>query len=144
MAGEVRITVVGNAVADPEVKFTPSGRAVCSLQIAVTERRNSGGTWEDVGSSFYKVQAWGPLAENIAESISKGARVIATGELRQRQYENKDGEPRSVWELTADEVGPSLKFATATVERVRRNTSADAAPAAPHLQPVNGKHAAAV
>lgn len=132
MAGEIAVSVVGNITDEPELHFTPAGRAVVSFTVASTERRNKGGRWEDAGTTFLRVSAWGTLAQNVAESVAKGDRVLVAGILRQRTYENGDGDKRSVFEVTADEVGPSLKWASATVVRTTRAGSA-AAPADPVL-----------
>lgn len=119
MAGETNITVVGNVVNDPEMRFTPSGAAVTNFRIASTPRRYNSQTnkWEDQGALFLTVNVWRKAAENVAESLAKGMRVIVTGNLRQRAYQNKDGENRTVYEIEADEVGPSLRYASAQVNR---------------------------
>lgn len=122
MAGETNITVVGNIVADPELRFTPSGAAVCNFRIASTPRSFNKQTnqWEDGEALFLTVNVWRQAAENVAESLSKGMRVIVTGRLNQRQYETREGEKRHVYEVEADEVGPSLTFAKADVQRNER------------------------
>lgn len=113
------ITICGNAVNDPELRYTPSGQAVASLNIAVNHRRFNKQTseWEDDGADFYSVSVWGKQAENVAQSITKGMRVIVTGALKSRSYETREGEKRTVWEITADDIGPSLKNAEATVRK---------------------------
>jgi single-strand DNA-binding protein len=111
------ITIVGNLTEDPEVRFTPNGAAVCNFQVAVTPRLRDGDTWRDGETSFYPVSVWRAMAENVAESLSKGARVIVTGRLEERRWETPEGQRRSRFEITADEVAPSLKFATAEVSR---------------------------
>ena len=123
--GETNITVVGNIVADPELRFTPSGAAVCNFRIASTPRTFNKQTnqWEDGEALFLTVNVWRQAAENVAESLSKGMRVIVTGRLKQRSYETREGEKRSVFEVEADEVGPSLSFAKANVQRVQRGNS---------------------
>jgi len=124
MAGN-NITVVGNVTRDPELRFTPSGQANARLGVAVNRR------WQDKGSgewqeatSFFDVVCWRELAENAAQSLKKGTRVIVTGRLEQRTYE-REGEKRSVVEIIADEVAPSLRWATATVEKTDRRGPAD-------------------
>lgn len=122
-------TIVGNLTNDPELKFTPSGAAVANFTVAVSKRVKEGDKWVDGPSSFYRCSIWRQYAENIAESLSKGTRVIVTGEMHQREYEDKQGEKRSVWELHADEVGVILRYATARVTRVERaRTGVDAIP----------------
>jgi single-strand DNA-binding protein len=112
--------IVGNLTDDPELRFTQGGAPVCNFRVAVTPRRPDGkGGWEDGDTSFYQVVAWRSLAENVAESLSKGARVLVYGTLRQRSWETPEGERRSVVEVQADEVGPSLRWATAKPERTR-------------------------
>ncbi|MCK2200203.1 single-stranded DNA-binding protein [Corynebacterium callunae] len=117
--GDTPITFVGNMVADPELRFTPSGAAVCNFRMASTPRSFNRQTnqWEDGEALFLTVNVWRQAAENVAESLSKGMRVIVTGRLKQRSYETREGEKRSVFEVEADEVGPSLAFAYANVHR---------------------------
>ncbi|MDT9407624.1 single-stranded DNA-binding protein [Corynebacterium rouxii] len=117
--GDVNITVVGNLVADPELRFTPSGAAVANFRIASTPRRYDSQTnqWVDGEALFLQCNIWRQAAENVAESLTKGMRVIVTGRLRQRSYETREGEKRSVMELEVDEVGPSLRYAAASVNR---------------------------
>ncbi|QGU03188.1 Single-stranded DNA-binding protein [Corynebacterium kalinowskii] len=119
MAGDTVITVVGNLVADPELRFTPSGAAVANFRIASTPRtfdRNSN-QWVDGEALFLACNVWRQAAENVAETLTKGMRVIVQGRLKQRSYETREGEKRTVFELEVDEVGPSLKYATAQVNR---------------------------
>ena len=120
--GETSITVVGNLVADPELRFTPAGAAVANFRIASTPRRFNRQTsqWEDGEAMYLTCNAWRQAAENVAESLSKGMRVIVQGRLRQRSYESREGERRSIFEVEVDEVGPSLSFATAQVTRASR------------------------
>lgn len=120
--GETSITVVGNLVADPELRFTPAGAAVASFRIASTPRRFNRQTsqWEDGEAMYLTCNVWRQAAENVAESLSKGMRVIVQGRLRQRSYESREGERRSIFEVEVDEVGPSLSFATAQVTRASR------------------------
>jgi len=123
MAGETIITVVGNLVDDPELRFTPSGAAVANFRIASTPRTLDRQTneWKDGDSLFLSCAVWKQAAENVAESLQKGMRVIVQARLKQRSYENSAGEKRTVIELEVDEVGPSLKSATAKVTRAARN-----------------------
>lgn len=119
MAGETVITVVGNLVDDPELRFTPSGAAVANFRVASTPRtfdKNSN-EWKDGDALFLSCSVWREAAENVAETLTKGLRVIIQGRLKQRQYETREGEKRTVVELDVDEIGPSLKYATAKVTR---------------------------
>jgi len=113
------VTIVGNLTDDPELKYTPNGAAVANFSVAVSRRvRNEAtGQWEDADTSFLRVNVWRSLAENAAESLTRGMRVIVTGRIRQRSWETPEGDRRSVVEIEADEIGPSLKWATAKVER---------------------------
>jgi single-strand DNA-binding protein len=122
MAGETVITVVGNLVDDPELRFTPSGAAVANFRIASTPRTLDRQTneWKDGDALFLSCSVWRQAAENVAESLQKGMRVVVQGRLKQRQYETREGEKRTVVELDVDEVGPSLKYATAKVSRTTR------------------------
>ena len=123
MAGETIITVVGNLTDDPELKFTPSGAAVANFTVASTPRTFDRQTneWKDGDALFIRCAAWRQLAENVAESLTKGQRVIVTGALRVRQYERQDGGKGTSVELNVDEVGPSLKFATAKTTKATRS-----------------------
>jgi single-strand DNA-binding protein len=123
MAGETVITVVGNLVADPELRFTPSGAAVANFRIASTPRTfdRQANEWKDGESLFLSCSVWREAAENVAESLTKGMRVIVQGRLTQRSYETREGEKRTVVELQVDEVGPSLRNATAKVTRAQRS-----------------------
>lgn len=127
MAGDTVITVIGNLTADPELRFTPSGSAVANFTIASTPRSfdKSTGQWVDQDALFMRCSIWREAAENVAESLAKGVRVIAQGRLVQRSYETKEGEKRTVVELQVDEIGPSVRYATAKVTRTTRsgNTS---------------------
>jgi len=111
------ITVVGNLTKDPEIRYTSGGRGQASFGIAVSRRYQVNGEWQEQ-TSFFNVVAWGTLAENAAASLTKGTRVVVTGRLEQRSYETKEGEKRSVVEVIADEIGPSLRWARADIERV--------------------------
>ncbi|QWC86410.1 single-stranded DNA-binding protein [Nocardioidaceae bacterium] len=119
MAGETVITVVGNLVDDPELRFTPSGAAVANFRIASTPRTFDRQTneWKDGEALFLSCSVWRQAAENVAESLQKGMRVVVQGRLKQRSYETREGEKRTVFELEVEEVGPSLKYATAKVAR---------------------------
>ncbi|GHC44327.1 MULTISPECIES: single-stranded DNA-binding protein [Streptomyces rochei group] len=119
MAGETVITVTGNLVDDPELRFTPSGHGVAKFRIASTPRTfdKSTNEWRDGESLFLTVEAWRKLGENVAESLQRGMRVIVQGRLKQRSYEDSNGTKRTVYELEAEEVGPSLKNATAVVTK---------------------------
>lgn len=123
MAGETTITIVGNTCADPELRFTQSGAAVCSFTVASTPRTfdKQSGDWKDGEALFLRVNAWRQLAENTGESVRRGTRVVVTGRLRQRSFETKEGEKRTVVELEADEVAVSLRYATATVNKADRS-----------------------
>src|SRR6266576_2711216 len=122
MAGDTVITVVGNLTADPELRFTPSGAAVASFTIASTPRTFDRNTneWKDGDALFLRCSIWRQAAENVAESLTKGMRVVVQGRLRQRSYETREGEKRTVVELDVEEVGPSLKYATAKVTKAAR------------------------
>ena len=119
MAGETTITIVGNLVADPEIRFTPRGDAVASFTVASTPRTfdRASGEWVDGDAMFLNCSIWRQAAENVAESLTKGMRVIVQGRLKSRTYETRDGNRRTVLEVECDEVGPSLRYATATVNR---------------------------
>ncbi len=137
MAGETVITVVGNLTADPELKFTQSGAAVANFTVASTPRSfdKQSGDWKDGEALFLRCSVWRQPAENVAETLTRGARVIVQGRLRQRSFETREGEKRTVVELEVDEIGPSLRYATATVNRATRSSDAggysSARPAAP-------------
>lgn len=118
------ITIVGNATRDPELRFTTGGRAVASFGVAVNRRWQQNGEWQEQ-VSFFNVVAWADLGENLATSITKGARVIVHGRLDQRSWETDEGEKRTVWELVATEAGPSLRWATAQIERTERTQGGD-------------------
>jgi single-strand DNA-binding protein len=122
MAGETVITVVGNLVDDPELRFTPSGAAVANFRIASTPRTFDRQTneWKDGDALFLSCSVWRQAAENVAESLQRGMRVIVQGRLKQRSYETREGEKRTVIELEVEEVGPALKYATAKVTRTTR------------------------
>jgi single-strand DNA-binding protein len=121
MAGETSITVVGNLTADPELRFTASGHAVASFTVASTPRTfdRQSNEWKDGETLFLRCSVWRQYAENVAESLTKGTRVIVVGRLRQRSYE-KDGQTRTSYELDVDDIGPALRTAKAKIERVQR------------------------
>jgi single-strand DNA-binding protein len=123
MAGETTITVIGNLTDDPELKFTSSGVALCKFRVASTPRTmdKDSGTWKDGDPLFLACTMWRQSAENVAESLTRGARVVVVGRLRQRSYETQQGEKRTVYELEVDEVGPSLRYATAKVQKMQRS-----------------------
>ncbi|MCI2421147.1 single-stranded DNA-binding protein [Saccharopolyspora sp. K220] len=125
MAGETVITIVGNLTADPELRFTPSGAAVANFTVASTPRvfDRQSGEWKDQEALFLRCSIWRQAAENVAESLVRGSRVLVTGRLKQRSFETKEGERRTVVELDVDEIGPSLRYATAKVNKATRNTS---------------------
>jgi single-strand DNA-binding protein len=124
MAGDTIITVVGNLTADPELRFTPSGAAVANFTVASTPRTfdRQSNEWKDGEALFMRCNVWRQAAENVAESLTRGARVVVTGRLKQRSFETREGEKRTVVELEVDEIGPSLKYATAKVNKVSRGS----------------------
>ncbi|MFI6105814.1 single-stranded DNA-binding protein [Streptomyces sp. NPDC051310] len=119
MAGETTITIVGNLVDDPELRFTPAGAAVCKFRVASTPRTFNKTTnqWEDGEALFLTCSVWRQAAENVAETLGRGMRVIVQGRLKQRSYEDREGVKRTVYEIDADEVGPSLSYASAVVTK---------------------------
>ena len=125
MAGETIITVVGNLVADPELRFTQQGLAVANMTIASTPRNfdRQANEWKDGDALFLRASVWREFAEHVAGSLTKGMRVIATGRLKQRSYQDKEGNNRTAIELEVDEIGPSLRYATAQVTRAASGTS---------------------
>ncbi len=122
-AGDTQITVVGNLVDDPELRFTPAGQPVARFRVASTPRfrDNASGEWKDGDSLFLTCNVWRQAAEHVAESLQRGMRVIVSGRLRQRTYETKEGEKRTVYEVEVDDVGPSLRNASAEVKRANRS-----------------------
>jgi len=123
-AGDVTITVIGNLTDDPELRFTPSGAAVAKFRVASTPRilDRTTNEWKDGEPLFLTCNVWRQAAENCAESLQRGARVIVSGRLKQRSYETREGEKRTVMELEVDEIGPSLKYATAKVQKMSRSS----------------------
>lgn len=135
MAGETTITVIGNLTDDPELRFTPTGAAVAKFRIASTPRTHdrASGEWKD-GPPLLACTVWRQMAENVAESLSKGNRVVVSGRLTQRTYETREGEKRTVMELQVDEIGPSLRYATVKVSKVQRSGApSGGAPAPAHV-----------
>jgi single-strand DNA-binding protein len=126
MSGEATVTLVGNLTADPELRVTPSGDPIASFTVASTPRvlDRTSGQWNDGDTLYLRCSAWRQLAENVAESLSTGTRVWVQGRLKQRSFETREGDKRTVLELDVDEIGPSLKFATTTVYRAERGTNA--------------------
>jgi single-strand DNA-binding protein len=124
MAGDTVITIIGNLTGDPELRFTPSGAAVANFTVASTPRQfdRTSNDWKDGETLFMRCSVWRDAAENVAESLQRGTRVLVSGRLKSRSYETKEGEKRTVIELDVDEVGPSLKYATAKVNRTQRGT----------------------
>ncbi len=120
--GDTTITIVGNLTADPDLRFTPSGAAVANFTVASTPRiyDRQSGEWKDGDALFLRCNIWREAAENVAESLTRGSRVIVTGRLRQRSFETREGEKRTVYEVEVDEVGPSLRYATAKINKVSR------------------------
>jgi single-strand DNA-binding protein len=110
------ITLVGNLTRDPELRFTTGGRGVASFGIAVSRRYQVNGEWQEQ-TSYFNIVAWGQLGENAASTLTKGMRVVVSGRLEQREYQNREGEKRTAIEINADEIGPSLRWATASIER---------------------------
>jgi single-strand DNA-binding protein len=123
VAGDTVITVIGNLTADPELRFTPSGAAVANFTVASTPRTFDRQTneWKDGEALFLRCNIWREAAENVAESLTRGARVIVSGRLKQRSFETREGEKRTVVELEVDEIGPSLRYATAKVNKASRS-----------------------
>lgn len=122
-AGDINVTVVGNLTNDPELRFTPSGAAVASFTVATSSRLLDKTTneWKDGDPTYLRCSVWRQYAENVAESLTKGTRVIVSGKLKQRSFETREGEKRTVMEVEVEDVGPALRFATAKVNRVQRS-----------------------
>jgi single-strand DNA-binding protein len=123
---DTHVTITGNLTDDPEVSFTPNGAAVCNFRLAVTARIKDGDSWRDGDTSFFRITAWRQLAEHVGDSLSKGDRVIVAGQLRMRAWETPEGDKRQVVEVTAEEAGPSLKWATAKPERASKTSGKQA------------------
>ena len=123
MASDNCITLVGNITDDPELRFTPSGRPVANFTVAVNRRwKNQDGQWEDKLDGFFRCNCWRDMAENVAESLQKGMRVMVVGRLQQRSWDDQEGNKRSAFEIQVDEVGPSLRWATAQVQKSQRSS----------------------
>lgn len=122
-AGDINVTVVGNLTNDPELRFTPSGAAVASFTVATSSRYLDKTTneWKDGEPTYLRCSVWRQYAENVAESLTKGTRVIVSGKLKQRSYETREGEKRTVMEVEVEDVGPALRYATAKINRVQRS-----------------------
>lgn len=143
MAGETNVTVVGNLTADPELRFTPSGAGVANFTVASTPRTFTNGEWKDGDPLFLRCNVWRQAAENVSESLRRGDRVVVVGRLKQRSFETREGEKRTVVELDVDEIGPSLKWATASVKKAGRSGESggwnrDAPADDPWSQPARG------
>lgn len=123
--GDTTLTVVGNLTADPDLRFTTNGHAVASFTVAASRRTydQASGQWKDADTLFLRCSAWRALADHAAESLTKGMRVLVTGRLKQREYETSDGQKRTVYEIDVDELGPSLRFATAKVSKATRDAT---------------------
>ncbi|MDQ4096084.1 MAG: single-stranded DNA-binding protein [Actinomycetota bacterium] len=122
MASDNTVTLVGNITDDPELRFTPSGAAVANFTVAVNRRFKSGDRWEDKLDGFFRCSCWREMAENVAESLQKGSRVVVVGRLTQRSWEDQEGNKRSAVEVQVDEVGPSLRWATAAIQKSQRTS----------------------
>jgi single-strand DNA-binding protein len=140
MASDNTVTLVGNITDDPELRFTPSGAAVANFTVAVNRRyKNQAGDWEDKLDGFFRCNCWREMAENVAESFRKGTRVVVVGRLQQRSWDDQEGNRRSAFEVQVDEVGPSLRWATASVQKSQRSGGAASGDwAAPAPAPVGG------
>jgi single-strand DNA-binding protein len=125
---DTHVTIAGNLTADPELRFTTNGAAVANFRIAVTSRVRDGNTWRNGDTSYFRVNAWRQLAQHVTDSLSKGDRAVVIGRLKSRSWETPEGEQRSVVEIEADEIAPSLKWAIAKPERVSRNGDREAKP----------------
>ena len=138
-AGDTTITMIGNLVDDPELRFTPSGHAVANFTVASTPRNFDKNTneWKDGDTLYLRCSLWRQPAENVAESLTKGMRVILSGRLKQRSYDTKEGEKRTVFEVEVDEVGPSLRYATTKVTKTTRQGGAGGGFSAPANESVN-------
>jgi single-strand DNA-binding protein len=130
MAGDTILTIIGNLTTDPELRFTPAGNAVANFTVASTPRtfNRTSGEWEDGEALFMRCTIWKQAAENVAESLTRGARVVVQGRLKQRSFQTKEGEKRTVVELDVDEIGPSLRYATADVTKNAKNATAKVNP----------------
>lgn len=124
MAGDTTLTIIGNLTGDPELRFTPSGAAVANFTVASTPRMydRTSGEWKDGETLFMRCSVWRDAAENVAESLGRGTRVVVSGRLKSRSYETKEGEKRTVIELEVDEIGPSLRYASAKITKTQRGS----------------------
>jgi single-strand DNA-binding protein len=123
MASDNTVTLVGNITDDPELRFTPAGAAVANFTVAVNRRwRNPDGQWEDKLDGFFRCNCWRDMAENVAESLQKGSRVVVVGRLQQRTWDDAEGNKRSAFEVQVDEIGPSLRWATASITKSQRSS----------------------
>lgn len=130
VASDNQIIIVGNLTDDPELRYTPNGAAVVKFRVAVNRRyKDEAGNWKDGDTSYFTVNGWRTLAENVAESLTRGTRVLVAGRLQMRSWETQEGDKRTVVEIEADEIGPSLRWATAKVERQSRSSGDWSAPA---------------
>jgi single-strand DNA-binding protein len=120
---DVSLTIVGTAVREPELRFTQTGQAVAMLGVAVNERKKEGDRWVDGDTTFFNVTLWGTLAENAAASVQKGTRVLGFGKIKSRNYDDKEGNKRTSWDVTCDAFGPDLRWATVQVEKTVRETA---------------------
>ena len=127
---DTHVTITGNLTDNPELRFTPNGHPVANFRLAVTARVKDGDSWKDGETSFFRINVWRQLAEHVAESLSKGDRAVVIGRLKSRSWETPEGDKRSVVEVEADEVAPSLRWATAKVERAGRREKATASTSA--------------
>jgi single-strand DNA-binding protein len=134
MAGEPLLTIVGNATSDAELRFAPSGVAVAAFTVAVTPRVKRGDEWSDGDTTFFRCTAWREMAEQVAETVTRGMRLIVHGRFKTRQYE-KDGQARTSIEIDVEEVGPSLRYATATVKKMQRSGGQQSRPAQTEADP---------
>jgi single-strand DNA-binding protein len=143
MAGETVITLIGNLTNDPELRFTPGGSAVANFTVASTPRTfdRQSNEWKDGETLFLRASVWREAAENVAETLTKGMRVLVQGRLKSRSYETKEGEKRTVMELEVDEIGPSLRYASAKVTRTQRTGQAGGGGGQPQDDPWGGQQA---
>ena len=138
MASDNMVTLVGNITDDPELRFTPSGAAVANFTVAVNRRfKNNEGQWEDKLDGFFRCNCWRDMAENVAESLQKGSRVVVVGRLQQRSWDDPEGNRRSVVEVQVDEVGPSLRWASASIQKSQRSSGSSGGDWAPAPAPTS-------
>jgi single-strand DNA-binding protein len=138
MASDNTVTLVGNITDDPELRFTPSGAAVANFTVAVNRRfKNNEGQWEDKLDGFFRCNCWRDMAENVAESFTKGTRVVVVGRLQQRSWDDQEGNRRSAFEVQVDEVGPSLRWASASIQKSQRSAGTSGGDWAPAPEPAS-------